>query len=262
MMRALVALVTALAIYKGSVPLAADGPPRFDVASVKANRSGPVGIRTLSLVPGGLRVVNLPLSTILWMAHAVQQDQMINVPSWTTTEAFDITAKAPEGVQPSMDTFRPMLRDLLAERFHLQTHHETRELSVYRLLRLRADSLGPKLKPAAVDCTGRPPDNAEARAAMRNCGAGPVPGGLRVHGMPLFALTRFLGPSIGRVVVDETGLSGNWDLDLEYTTEQVAGGDGVSPFTAVQEQLGLRLEAGRAPVDVIVIDHLARPTED
>ncbi len=97
---------------------------------------------------------------------------------------------------------------------------------------------------------------------MWSCGAGPVPGGLRVHGMPLLVLGRFLGPVIGRVVVDETGLKGNWDLDLEYTTEQIQGGDGVSPFAAVQEQLGLKLEAGRAPVEVIVIDHLDRPMPD
>jgi len=257
-------LLAALAMCASSLRsarLAAD-EPRFDVASVKPNASGPVGNRTLSLVPGGIRVVNLPLSTILWMAHGVQQDQIVNVPSWATSEAFDIVAKAPEGTRPSMDVYRPMLRELLADRFHLQTHHETRELPVYRLLRLRDASLGPKLSPAAIDCTGRPPETAEGRIAMRSCGAGPVPGGLRVHGMPLLVLGRFLGPVLGRVVVDETGLKGNWDLDLEYTTEQIQGGDGVSPFTAVQEQLGLKLEAGRAPVEVIVLDHLDRPMPD
>jgi len=256
-----VMLLTALALSSGGVRLQADDP-NFDVASVKPNLSGPTGIRTLTLVPGGLRVINLPLSTILWMAHGVQQDQVLNVPHWATTEAFDITAKAPEGARPSMDIYRPMLVDLLSDRFHLKTHRDTRELPVYRLIRLRETSLGPKLSPAAIDCTGRPPETAEARANLRNCGAGPVPGGLRVHGMPLTVLGRFLGPALGRVVVDETGLKGNWDLDLEYTTEQVQGGDGVSPFAAVQEQLGLKLEAGRAPVEVIVIDHLDRPTPD
>ena len=251
---------------------------RFDVASVRRNTSGDQGQRTLNLVPGGVRVINLPLSTILWMAHGVQQVQMFNVPSWATSESFDITAKAPEGTRVSLDTFRPMLVELLADRFHLKTHHEMRELPVYRLVRVRETALGPKMNPAAVDCAGRSPAaaGAEARAQATNCGATGRPGGISVHGMPLATLTRLLGPAVGRVVVDETGLTGNWDLDVDYTPEQIQGNafpagappagsastDAPSLFTALQEQLGLKLEAGRAAVDVIVIDNLARPTED
>ena len=233
---------------------------QFDVASVKANRSGPVGNRFLTLVPGGVRVVNLPLSTILWMAHGVQSDQIVNVPPWAMTEAFDITAK---GTGVTVDTFRPMRVNLLADRFQLKTHHERRELAVYRLLRVDEKSLGPKLHEADYDCaaagTSAARPSPELAARLQNCGAGPRPWGIAVHGMPLRAFTRFVGPVAGRVIVDETGITGNVDLDLEYSADSA---EGPSLFTAVREQLGLKLEAGRAPVDVIVIDHIDRPTDD
>jgi uncharacterized protein (TIGR03435 family) len=251
-----VMLLAALAI--GSVCLQAD--QTFDVASVKANRTGPTGTRTLNLVPGGLRVVNLPLSTILWMAHGVQADQIINIPEWAKTDAFDITAK---GSGVTVDTFRPMLVDVLSDRFQLKTHHEMRELPVYRLLRVDEKSLGPKLQQADYDCgaagTSAVRPAPELAAELRNCGAGPFPGGIRVHGMPLRAFTRFAGPAAGRVIVDETGITGNVDLDLAFSADSP---DGPSLFTAVREQLGLKLESGRAPVEVIVIDHIDRPTDD
>lgn len=265
-MRFFAALVTASLVY-GSLLGAQQTPPtRFDVASVKRSRPANDGVSTLTVVPGGVRVINLPLSTILWMAHGVQQDQVVNVPSWAASENFDITAKVPAGAPLNMDTFRPMLVDLLGERFELKTHHEMRELPMYRLVRVRPDRLGPRLAAAEMDCTGRaaPAANSSRAAVLRNCGAGPTPTGFRVHGMPLLVLARIMGPTAGRVIVDETGLSGNWDLDLDFTPAQLQPGpnDPPSLFAALQEQLGLKLEPGRAEVDVVVVDHLARPTED
>jgi uncharacterized protein (TIGR03435 family) len=257
-MRYLVALVAA-SLYIGGVRLQADDP-HFEVASIKANNSGPGGDRFLTLVPGGVRVVNLPLSTILWMAHGVQREQIVDLPSWANVEAFDITAKG-NGV--TGDTFRPMLVNVLAERFALKTHHEMREMNVYRLLRVDEKSLGPKLHQADYDCaaagTSATRPDPELAAKLRNCGAGTRPGGIGVHGMPLRAFTRFAGPMAGRIIVDETGITGNVDLDLEFSADNP---DGPSLFTAVREQLGLKLETGRAPVDVIVIDHIDRPTDD
>jgi uncharacterized protein (TIGR03435 family) len=237
--------------------------PAFDVASVKPNTSGAAGL-SLGFAPDGIRAVNLPPATMLWMALGVQPDQIIDTPSWASTEHFDINAKvAPGGVFNSATMFRPMLLDLLGDRFQLKMHHETRELSVYRLVRLRADRLGPKLTPAAIDACEVPTqtDAASLRTPTRRCAAGPIPGGLSVHGMGLAALVALMGPSAGRVVVDATELSGNWDLDLTFVDPVQSGGtDGLSLFTAVQEQLGLKLEPGRAPVDVVVVDHLEHPT--
>jgi uncharacterized protein (TIGR03435 family) len=188
------------------------------------------------------------------------------MPAWGSAERFDINAKvAPGIVFNAMTMFQPMLRKLLEERFRLKIHHETRELNVYRLVRVRADRLGPKLAAAPANACS-PPDEKDAAsliAAGRGCSAGPVPGGISVHGMPLATLTSLIAPSLERVVVDRTALTGNWDLDLTFVNQvQDANGDGPSLFTALQEQLGLKLEAGRASVDVIVVDRFERPTPD
>jgi uncharacterized protein (TIGR03435 family) len=177
-----------------------------------------------------------------------------------------------------MEVFRPMLIDLLAERFQLKTRHESRELPVYKLVRLRDNQLGPKLTPSPDDCTsgrGVGPAAAPPADGRQPCGAFTRPGGFGVHGLPLAFFTRLLGPVTGRVVVDETGLTGVWDLELDYTPDVANGANGPggppapaasndapSLFTAVQEQLGLKLDASRAPVDVIVIERIARPSED
>ena len=149
--------------------------------------------------------------------------------------------------------------------FSSRWHHETRQLNVYRSALLRADRLGAKLTPAAIDACEAPAqsDAASLRAAATRCQAGPVPGGISVHGMPIATLASLMGSSAGRVIVDATGLAGNWDLDLTFVDQvQSSNADGPSLFAALQEQLGLKLEPGRAPVDVVVIDRLDRPSED
>jgi uncharacterized protein (TIGR03435 family) len=256
-----------LAAFVSTASLAAQGPARvFEVASIKPNRSDAPGTGGLGFAPAGIIARNLSPATLLTMALGVQPDQVVNVPSWAANERFDVNAKVGPSVVFSPTTmFKPMLLDLLESRFQLRTHHETRELNVYRLVRLRADRLGAKLTPAAIDACEAPArsDAASLRAAAARCQAGPVPGGISVHGMPIATLASLLGPSAGRVIVDATGLAGNWDLDLTFVNQvQDANADGPSLFAAVEEQLGLKLEAGRAPVDVTVIDRLERPSED
>jgi uncharacterized protein (TIGR03435 family) len=252
---------------------------RFEVASVRRNNTGNQGPRFLNPMQGGLRAVNIPLSTLLWIAHGVQADQVVDVPDWARQEAFDIIAKVPDGAPLSMESMRPMLIDLLVERFQMKARHESREMPVYRLVRIRAGALGPQLKPSPNDCTdarrgGGPAGPPLPANSGQTCGAFTRPGGFSVHGLPLVFFTRLLAPITGRVVVDDTGLTGVWDLDVEFAPDGAnargggpqppAGNTGDAPsfFTAVQEQLGLKLEASRAPVDVVVIEHLARPTED
>lgn len=276
-MRTFTALATASVISAATLasPQVSAPATRFDVTSVKRNTSGNQGVRTLTLVPGGLRVINLPLATIFGMAYRLQPDQVIGMPSWAVDDSYDIAAKVPQGTPTTIDVMLPMLQNLLADRFQLEIHRESRELSVYRLVRLRDRPVGEKLTRAAADCSGRTPPKAATDARLTKCGATARPGLISVHGFPILTLTRMLGAAVGRVVVDGTGLEGLWDLDLEYTPDQVQGNafpvpaqtppgstDGPSLFTALQEQLGLKLETGRAPVDVTVIDHLARPSED
>ena len=241
-------------------------PPSFEVASIKPNTNDAPGVGGLGFAPGGIRARNQSPVRILEIALGVQPDQVVSAPSWATNEGFDINARVGSNVVFNPTTMLgPMLLNLLETRFQLKMHHETRELNVYRLVRLRADRLGPKLAPAPIDACSPPArtDAASLREAARGCSAGPMPGGINVHGMPLATLASLMGPSAGRVIVDTTGLSGNWDLEIRFATPgQNADADNPSLFTAVEEQLGLKLEPGRARVDVIVIDHLERPTPD
>ena len=238
----------------------------FEVASIKPNTSDAVGVAGLGWGANNIRGRNQSPASLLRMAFGVQADQIINTPARASGERFDINAKvAPGIVFNAMTMFQPLLRKLLEDRFQLKIHHETRELNVYRLVRVRADRLGPKLAAAPANSCSAPDqkDAAALIAAGRGCSGGPVPGGISVHGMPLATLASLIGPSLERVVVDETGLTGNWDLDLAFVNQvQDANGDGPSLFTALEEQLGLKLETGRAQVDVIVIDRLERPTPD
>jgi uncharacterized protein (TIGR03435 family) len=238
----------------------------FEVASIKPNRSDAPGVGGLGFAPGGIRARNQSPVRLLEIALSVQPDQVVGAPSWATNEGFDINAKVGSNVAFNpMTMLGPMLFNLLESRFQLKMHHETRELNVYRLVRVRADRLGPKLAPAPIDACSPPAqtDAASLRVAARGCSAGPVPGGIDVHGMPLATLASLMGPSAGRVIVDATGLTGNWDLEIRFAAPgQNADADSPSLFTALGEQLGLKLESGRAPVDVIVIDHVERPTPD
>lgn len=238
----------------------------FEVASIKPNSADAVGVGGLGWGPDSIRARNQSPASLLRMAFGAQADQIIGAPAWAATERFDISAKVSPGVVfIAMTMLQPMLRHLLEDRFQLKVHHETRELNVYRLVRLRADRLGPKLVGAAAnECSA--PDQSDAKtliAAGRGCSAGLVPGGISVRGMPIATLASLMAPSVERVIVDATGLTGNWDLELAFVNHvQDANGDGPSLFTALEEQLGLKLESGRAHVDVIVIDRLERPTSD
>lgn len=247
-------------------PALAATSPAFDVTSIKVNNTDPVGVGGLGWGPDSIRGRNQSPVSLIRMAFGVQTDQIVDAPAWADTERFNISAKvAPGVIFNAMTMLQPMLRHLLEDRFRLKIHHETKELNVYRLVRLRADRLGPRLAAGAPDACMPPTqtDVASLRAAARGCSAGPVPGGIGVHGMPISTLTSLMAPSVERVIVDATGLAGNWDLDLAFVNQvQDANGDGPSLFTALEEQLGLKLESGRAPVDVIVIDHLERPNED
>jgi uncharacterized protein (TIGR03435 family) len=187
-----------------------------------------------------------------------------------------------------------MLRALLADRLKLKVHTESREMPIYALVLARSDgNLGPQLKKAAIDCgaigaargrgpapapgapDARGPANALPPDVMR-CGMRIGPGNVMAGGVVLPQFANTLAILVGRIVVDRSGLTGNFDIDLQFTPEQMpafgpAGPppgappvdpNGPSIFTAIQEQLGLKLEATKGPVDVLVIDHVEHPTED
>lgn len=248
--------------------------PAFEVTSVKPNRSGLSNSGSTTRAGGGYVGTNLTLHQLVTEAYRLRPFQVIGGPGWIKIDRFDINARAPEGTTGRPD---PMLRTLLADRFKLRVHTETKEQQVYALVVARPDGrIGPKLTPATQDCA----------TPARDGGPGPVasttrsPCGMNVNtsgtsgtltgiGQPLSRLaTALSGFAVDTSVIDRTGLTGNFDIELQWTPDNLrsaaaaAGGDGPSLFTALQEQLGLKLESARGPVEYLVIDSAEQPTPD
>jgi uncharacterized protein (TIGR03435 family) len=204
---------------------------------------------------------------------AARADQQIfGSPDWLNIDLFEIIANsAPDNVPRSFSEGLVMLRTLLADRFKLAVHRETKEMPTYALVMARADGRrGPQLRPTPQDCAawiaarGRPGPQ-PSTPGYRLCGFGRVNRSTITNtAMPLSRFADFLSPRVGRVVRDRTGLTGYFDLDLQYTPEPVALGSpverGPSLFTALQDQLGLKLEPTNDSVDLLVIDHVEHPT--
>lgn len=270
---------------------------QFEVASVKANQGGPgrVGMRIL---PDRFTATNVPLRFLIQQAYRASAYQLVGGPAWLTSGRFDITAKPPDGSRP--DQTMLMLRGLLAERFNLKVHEETRETQVYALVLAHSDgSLGPKLSKSTDDCETI---LAERRAAARAGGPGPtpfappgpnekpvctismrptpVPNGaplltFRGGGQPMQTLVGQISSFLNKHVVDRTGLTGLYDFELQFSmraqmplTTQLPGATPAAPidegptmFEAVRT-LGLKLESERGPVEHLVIDSVEMPTED
>jgi len=286
MRRSIFVVLTALTWVAAQA--AAQAPVSFEAASVRVNKSGDnstsVGPR-----PGGrFNAENAPLPLLITMAYQLQPFQLQGVPDWARTDRYDIVAKL-DGDPPTVPFGEPdhimlALRTLLADRFKLAAHWETPEMPAYALVVARADrKLGPNIHPAAEDCAGF---RAARLAAAREGKADPNPlpyacgwgntgyGQFRFGGNPLSVFASALANQVGRVVIDRTDVAGNWDFELTFTPERIrqqalAGGappdvdtNRPSIFTAIQEQLGLKLESTKAPVTVLVIDHVEQPSPD
>ena len=247
---------------------AAAQPAQFEVASVKLHTSDDLGMYMVAQPNGRFVAANIPLRLLIRTAYQLQEDQIIGGPDWLATDRFDIDARAPQALVATLySQLGDMLRGLLADRFRLTTHPDKRELPVFALVRTRRDgSLGPGLRATAcpdfaIDLSRpQPCTNIQTGAAS-----------LTIRGMPLNQFMPYLAQRVNRVIVDRTGLDGRYDIDLKWTPEPApqarAGGEpaasdpnAVSIFTALQEQLGLKLDSTRETVDVIVIDTLERPT--
>jgi uncharacterized protein (TIGR03435 family) len=165
-----------------------------------------------------------------------------------------------------------MLRTLLAERFKFKGHYETREAPIYHLVLANADGrLGPDMKKLDVDCAARSAARARGEALpelaplpnrMVPCGMSMGGGQLVSGGMTMERLAGSIQGGTGRVIVDKTGLAGDYAFTLTYTSKPGPDSDRPSIFTALPEQLGLKLESARGPVRVLVVDNIERPTED
>jgi uncharacterized protein (TIGR03435 family) len=250
-----------------ATPLAAQSPAdrlAFEAATVKRNVSSDVEPQAQSLPGGRVQLTNVTLRNMILDSYKLQNAQVDGGPSWVQTDGWDVTAKAPADA-PSAQVLE-MLRTLLTDRFKLVTHTEAREMPVYALVLSRKDGkLGANLKPSDADCgatAAPPPASGPPRCGM-NIGINRITVGAR----SLKDIARVLEPRVGRSVIDKTGLSGLFDADLTWTPQGLAGAsaaaeEGTSIFTAVQEQLGLKLESTKGPVDVLVIDHVEQPAQD
>ncbi len=259
--------------------------PQFDAVSIKRSASAdPRG--GLQFQRGGRIVAtNIPLRPIFALAYNISLSQgrgaIIGAPSWFDSMRYDIEAKA-EG-DPPREQMILMLQSLLADRFKLAVHHETRQLPVYALVLTKAGRTGPHLKPHASDaeCINEPQtDPGPGQALTAYCGdfrIGAAAGGGLRETADAITMDRFaasIAQQVDRPVVDRTGLDGVFDLDLQFTSQRAAlaqnGSDAATSgpeapppiFTAIQEQLGLKLESTTGPVDVLVIDHVEEPSEN
>ncbi len=281
---------------------ATDHPAEFEVASIKPAAPQDMHQMRIMMLggpgsedPGQITYVNVPLRNIVMNAYGVKNFQ-ISGPGWLDSEHFDVLAKVPKGA--TKEDLKVMLQNLLAERFHLKLHREKKEMSIYALVVARN---GPKLKespedaPAAAEAPAPPPPSGGRRGGMMVGRGGMMMminnGRLRLvgNGQSVSAMTDMLSNQVGRPVVDQTELTGKYDFTLEFAPEEgqmmrgpmggmppppkgAGPGPGDNPpdspapanlFTALQEQLGLKLEPKKGPVDFLVIDHLEKtPSEN
>ena len=252
-------VVAAAAAALMTLNLAAAQSPQFAVATIKRNMSGALSSNA-QLQPGGrLTLTNTTIRDVMKNVFNLPDFAIVGGPAWLATDRYDIIARA-DG-DPSREQMLQMLRALLIERFRMVTHQDTREVPVFALVLARPDGrLGPRLTRTVVNCAT--PDTSGRSA----CGFDLSGGALTATGMPLERLVRTLAGLSGRTVVDKTGLTGLYDVSLTWTPDAVdptnGPGDAPALSTALQEQLGLKLESTRSPVQVLVIDSADRPTED
>jgi uncharacterized protein (TIGR03435 family) len=248
--------------------LAAQQPaPSFQVISIKANvsRSFPAGPEVR---PGGSFIaMNATLDRVVRFAFDVPDYRLTGGPDWVRSDRFDIQANAGEEVSP--DQMRRMVQALLAQRFQLAIRRESRQMSIYDLLLARNDKqLGRSLRPSAPDCAA-PTGPGQTLEEHRSANGGVAS---RRTCAPMATLVAALSSALQSPVDDKTGLTGLWDYELLFTGERRRGADPAAAArdtneapvlsTAIQEQLGLKFEPSRGPVEVLVIDSVERPTPD
>lgn len=231
-----------------------DSPPLvFEVASVRVNTSG-----TRMTYPGvsregrTFRITNAPLAVLILIAYDSAPNLISGIPNSLTSAGFDIDAKTDRVV--SNEQMMRMLQNLLTERFNLKLRRETKEMPVYALV---VGKDGPKFH--------------ESKEAVEPDGQKMGRGKIAFKNTPMSLLAKSLSGQLDRMVLDKTGLSGSYDFTLEYAPERIGQGgreapssstNGPSIFTAVQEQLGLKLESQRGPIEFLIIDHAEKPSEN
>jgi uncharacterized protein (TIGR03435 family) len=284
--RFLVAAALSFPLTSNPQPLTSVSGPSFEVATIKQNKSDSNRVN-MDLQAGGRFIAsNVTLQVLVSVAYGepyapLQANRLVWNQQWigakgngyATADRFDIEAKA--GRDLPREQLPNALQKLLVERFKLVVHHEVKELPTYHLMLTRADGrLGPKLRRSDVDCSDPTAPASKNDDGTSKCGFKRLPG--RATGRATMAqiAAPLLNGSVDdhRPVEDHTGLKGTFEFDLEWTPVQPVPADappappvdpnGPSLFTALREQLGLKLEAAKSSIDILVVDHAERPTED
>jgi uncharacterized protein (TIGR03435 family) len=254
--------------------------PVFDVVSVKPNKSASGMIRVMGR-PDGYFANNVSLKMLIQGAYGIREDLISGAPSWADSARFDIDAKVAGSDVEALKKLTPeqrrlMLQPLLADRFKLKVHTETKELPVYELVLAKGGSKLKEATPGDTYANGIKGPDGVGRGGMMRVGRGQ----LTAQAVPISNLANMLSTQLHRSVLDKTGLTGKYDLELNWTpdpgaepmfkgpdlgqhsSDNAPDSSGPTIFTALQEQLGLKLQSARGPVETIVIDHVEMPSEN
>jgi len=251
----------------------------FDVVSIRQNNSGNRQMtRQSSGTSDGITMTNVPLFLIVFYAYGINDENLATgFPLWAMNERYDLTAKVAASEVPAYQSLTnrqrgQMLQKVLADRFHLQVHRESRNRPVYALVVAKS---GIKIKEVSADkpsaSTSKPSDSGFAHGAtIFSTGPGEITGHAATMADLALSLSNREARSLGRLVVDRTGLPGKYDFTLELPVAEPgdkSDGNANQPdpgtlFTALQEQLGLKLQPATVPTEYLVIDRIERPTEN
>jgi uncharacterized protein (TIGR03435 family) len=263
--------------------------PSFEVASVKPNVTGDHRVSIMTQPGGRFVATGVSLKTLIGFGYGVRDFQILGGPDWLDDDRWDVEARSQEDSIPAVGPTDPntpgpvalRVQSLISDRFRLNIHHDTKEFAVYELSIAKG---GPKLKLSEDQSAIQPPERGSPPPPVPQRGE-PMPRGsmrmgrgeLEATGVSLLGLVRALSAQLGRTIIDKTGLKGLYDFKLQWIPDMnqgvglfgrtgpespppAADPAGPSIFTAIQEQLGLRLESARGPVEVIVIDSVQKPS--
>jgi len=278
-----VAILFAALIAHGPVLTQAPAPLAFDVASVKRNLELTASSAGVQIRPEQLESIWFPVQALISQAYGVPGGRILGMPDWARTERYDVRARTSK--PSSRQEVLSMLQTLLAERFAIKVHRETREMDIYALVLIKPGSPGRGLHRVVIDCEAnrlaegsgpglfpsdsRPPCGNMVSNVRVRLGGGPAVVRNRFAAVTMERLASGLG-NTGRPVIDRTGLMGTFDVEMEYVSEgaPVTAPTTKEPLTgltlreALKEYLGLELRSERGPIEYLVIDSIARPTPD
>ena len=219
---------------------------KFDVASVRPSKADSTASSGIYSGHGRIDARNVTLRRCILGAYGVGPHQIAGGPDWVDTDRFEIQAKSEQPINDD-DVLMVMLRDVLADRFKLVVHRETRNIPA---LVIEVVKKGPKL------------EKSEGGEASTNSSSNQHGSSLDARNTDMDSFARILSRSMELPVINRTGLEGVFNIKLQWSREGVRQADGPTIFTAIQEQLGLRLRSEKAPVEMIVVDHAERPSEN